>query len=118
MNLNFAEVQIFVSDLKASRKFYVDALGFIIEKENDQWLILNAGGLPLVIASEIGAAKNDKKSSQTGKQVLCFLSKDLKTDVKKLKEKGVNFISEIEEKPEGKHATIQDPDGNLIELIE
>ena len=50
--------------------------------------------------------------------VLCLLSDDIDQDYEALKAKGVRFFSEVNEVPEGRYVAFQDPNGNLLELIQ
>jgi lactoylglutathione lyase len=47
-----------------------------------------------------------------------FEVSDLNSTTEKLKQKKVKFFKKPKEEPFGKHAIIQDPDGNLISIAE
>jgi catechol 2,3-dioxygenase-like lactoylglutathione lyase family enzyme len=118
MNLTFGEVQSFVSDLGAAKEFYVGTLGLKLVEETDRWMILDisgnrfilmAGGRPLVRKAAYGAECAT---------VLCLMSEDIHRDYDLLSSKGVRFFSEVNKVPEGEYVAFQDPDGNLLELIQ
>ena len=118
MNLSFGEVQTFVSDLGVARKFYVDILGLKLVQVSDRWLILDISGNEFIL---MGGARPVAQRGSYGTEcatVLCLLSEDIYRDHDALQAKGVRFFSEVNEVPEGKYVAFQDPDGNLLELIQ
>ena len=118
MNLSFGEVQTFVSDLDAASKFYVDMLGLKLVKQTDRWLILDISGNQFVL---MGGARPVRREESYGAEcatVLCLLTDDINRDYEALQAKGVRFFSEVNEVAEGKYVAFQDPDGNLLELIQ
>ena len=117
MKLTFGEVETFISDLARSEIFYRDILGLDLKQKGDGWLIFDISGIEFAL---MGGAKKLNKSSY-GKDcttLLCLKSKNIEEDYKHLKSQGVKFLSEIQIVPQGKFATFQDPDGNLLELIQ
>jgi predicted enzyme related to lactoylglutathione lyase len=118
MNLAFGEVQTFVADLGKAREFYETILGLTLVGETDAWLIFDISGTTLVI---MGGARPRPYGGAYGSEsgsVLCLLSEDIDRDYAQLKARGVRFFSEIREVPEGRYVPFQDPDGNLLELIQ
>lgn len=118
MNLSFAEVQSFVSDLGRARDFYERVLGFKLVKETQKWLIFDVSGTTLII---MAGARPRPRSGDYGSEsgtVLCLLSDDIDRDYVELKGQGVRFFSEVNQVPEGRYVGFQDPDGNLLELIQ
>jgi catechol 2,3-dioxygenase-like lactoylglutathione lyase family enzyme len=118
MNLEFGEVQTFVSDLAVARRFYVETLGFKLIKETDDWLILDISGNQFILMAGARPVTRQKAYGTECATVLCLLSDDIDQDYEALKAKGVRFFSEINEVPEGRYVAFQDPDGNLLELIQ
>jgi catechol 2,3-dioxygenase-like lactoylglutathione lyase family enzyme len=118
MNLSFAEVQTFVSDLEAARRFYVDVLGLELIRESEHWLILDISGNQFIIMN--GARPNTKRETYGTEcaTVLCLLSDDIHRDYDTLRARGVEFFSRVNKVPEGEYVAFQDPDGNLLELIQ
>jgi len=118
MRLAFAEVQSFVSDLASSRDFYEGTLGLELKQETGDWLIFDVSGTTLILMS--GAKQRPyegRYGSMTG-TVVCLLSEDIDRDHATLKQQGVRFFSSVNEVPEGRCVGFQDPDGNLLELIQ
>jgi catechol 2,3-dioxygenase-like lactoylglutathione lyase family enzyme len=118
MNLSFGEVQSFVSDLDAAREFYVDVLGLKLVKQTDKWLILDVSGKQLVLMAGARPIERPETYGAECATVLCLLSQDIHRDYAALKAKGVRFFSEVKKVPEGEYVAFQDPDGNLLELIQ
>lgn len=118
MRLTFAEVQTFVSDLAESKEFYEGVLGLELREETERWLIFDVSGTTLIIMS--GAERRPyggQYGSKTG-TVVCLISEDIDRDFATLKRQGVRFFSSVNEVPEGRYVGFQDPDGNLLELIQ
>ncbi len=118
MNLSFAEVQTFVSDLDGAKDFYGRVLGLRLVKETPKWLIFDISPATLII---MAGARPRTYGSTYGREsgtVVCFLSDDIDRDYAKLKSQGVRFFSEVNEVAEGRYVGFQDPDGNLLELIQ
>lgn len=119
MNLQLGEVQSFVSDLTVAKKFYADTLGLDLVDEGHHWLIFDINGVEFIIM-RVGNPGRLKKSYGTEcGTVLCLQSENIHRDYETLKRRGVNFFSEIIEVSPGRfYIPFQDPDGNLLELIQ
>ena len=118
MRLTFGEVQTFVCDLAVSKDFYTRVLGLELKEETDKWLILDVSGTTLILMS--GAERRSYEGSYGSKSgtVVCLLSEDIDRDYAALQEQGVRFFSSVNEVAEGRYVGFQDPDGNLLELIQ
>lgn len=118
MNLKLAEVQCFVSDLIAAKKFYQDALGLTLVAESEKYLVFNITGMEFIV---MGGAKPGALRKEYGTEcatVLCLETDDIYRDYQVLKTNGVQFFSEIHDVPQGYFVGFQDADGNLLELIQ
>lgn len=118
MNLTFAEVQTFVSDLSRAKDFYERILGFKLVKETQEWLIFDVSGTELVIMAGAQPRPIDSDYGAESGTVLCLLSDDIDRDYAELKAQGVQFFSDVNQVTEGRYVGFQDPDGNLLELIQ
>ena len=118
MSLSFGEVQTFVSDLEVARKFYVETLGLRLVKETDRWLILDVSGKQLVLMAGGRPVEGREAYGAECATVLCLMTDDIHRDFDALKVEGVRFFSEVNKVPEGEYVAFQDPDGNLLELIQ
>ncbi|MFP4439361.1 MAG: VOC family protein [Chloroflexaceae bacterium] len=119
MPLSFGEVQRFVSRLDLARKFYADILGLTLVETSSEWLLFDVAGGELII---MGGAAPGRRKEQYGSEcatVLCLKSADIFADYRQLKAQGVQFFSEVNEVAPGKYyVAFQDPEGNLLELIQ
>ncbi len=118
MELRFAEVQSFVSDLAKAREFYAGLLGLEVVEETEEWLIFNVSDVTLIL---IAGAEPRHYGAEYGKRagtVVCFVTDDIDRDHAELDAKGVVFLSDIKKVPEGRFVGFQDPDGNLLELVQ
>lgn len=140
-----ADLGIVVSDLEASAKFYTEALGLTevkgfsvpAEKATDLGLTDNQPATIRVFVLDPNAdaktsfklmsfpdapgAKQDQKfiHSTNGVSYLTLFVSDLSASVAKLKEHKVKLLGKTPAPIGGTNflATVQDPDGNFIELI-
>lgn len=108
-------ISIPVSDQQRSKEFYQN-LGFELMVENDMgqgqtWIQL---GLPGSFTS-ITLVTWFKKMPAGSVQGLVIRTDDLSTDIKELRDKGIQ-VEGLEETAWGKFATIKDPDGNTLSL--
>lgn len=119
MDLSFGEIQCFVSDLAVAKTFYAGALGLNLIDEGDNWLLFDIGGIELMV---MGMARPGRLKEVYGAEcstVLCLKSEDIQQDYATLQSKGIHFFSEVTEVSPGKYyVAFQDPDGNLLELIQ
>jgi predicted enzyme related to lactoylglutathione lyase len=118
MELQFAEIQNFVTDLKRARAFYEKVLALKIKKESLQWVIYDLFGKELVVMSGANPQPSQNDYGKTTGTAICLLSKDIEKDSEYLKQNGVKTFGEIRQFPEGKLFAFADPDGNLFELIQ
>ena len=118
MRLTFGEVQSFVSDLAVARDFYERVLGLQLAEKTDKWLIFDVSGTALILMSGAERRPYAGPYGSNSGTVVCLLSEDIDRDYATLKEQGVRFFSSVNEVAEGRYVGFQDPDGNLLELIQ
>lgn len=117
MNLGSFSVSLSVKDLEASRQFY-EKLGFgpVMGDAGEGWLILKNG--PHVVGLFQGMFERNTMTFNPGwdsdaKTVDSFT--DVRELQRRLKEQGVEFVSEVDETGTGPGSFIVvDPDGNPI----
>jgi catechol 2,3-dioxygenase-like lactoylglutathione lyase family enzyme len=113
---------IAVNNLKASRKFYEDKLGFkVVHTEGDQAVAYQSGKSQLLVYQSQFAGTN-KASAAT------WMVKDIEGLVKELKAKGITFEhydfpgmtlkGDVHIAGKLKNAWFKDPDGNILALVE
>ena len=136
---------LFVTNVDRSLEFYVDKLGFELVSRSDDWggqfmddicggvenlrinvVLLRAGGqiIELIQVLSPDSIPNDATERRFGIARIGFEVDDIETTVQELRDRGVEFMSEIVTvtvKPghhysDGKAIKFQDPDGIILEL--
>jgi len=101
------------SDLKESKKFYIDKLGFEIIEENENLFAFRAGDIRVSVFPGGNKLDLDKDKAPNIKQV--YRVDNIEFAVEDLKKRNVEFLGEITEAPGFmKHIPLVDPDNNLI----
>ena len=118
IKFSLAEVQCFVSDLDEAKRFYGEILGFELKSESDRWLVFDIQGMDFVVISGGEPVDRNRPYGSECATVLCLFSENIERDTSILKSRGVRFLSEIQTVQEGKFVPFEDPDGNLLELIQ
>lgn len=119
MQLSFGEVQRFVSRLDLARAFYADTLGLRLVEESPDWLVFDIAGVEYIIMGGAAPGTMQTTYGRTCATVLCLKSTDIFADYAHLKARGVPFFTEVNEVAPGKYfVAFQDPEGNLLELIQ
>jgi predicted enzyme related to lactoylglutathione lyase len=108
---------VYVSDLHASLKFYIDILGFRIKEEmSPGYLLTIEDGFLLYLE---GGMKPKASTDNTSPCVsLCFDAEGgIKNAYEKLKEKNIKLIGDYMKYSDNFHMfRIADPDGNILEF--
>lgn len=106
-NITFA-----VSDLKETISFYENVLGLKKTAEWSNYVIFDVGGM------ELAFEPSGKKGRKEGMPDIFMLVDDVDDVYKKLKEKGVNFVTEPKDQHwGGRTAAFLDPDENMFILV-
>ncbi|MGD9001875.1 MAG: VOC family protein [Anaerolineae bacterium] len=107
-------VGVYVRDLQAAREFYCSKLGFEIAAEyGDCILELENQGVTFVIEEIEGDFPREPCVA------IGIRTDDVGGDMERLGDLGVTFIHDTPQRfPEGVFAACQDPDGNLLEMLE
>lgn len=136
---------LFVTDLDRSLPFYTEKLGFELVSRSDDWggqfmddicggvedlrinvALLRAGGeiVELIQILSTGTIPNDATERRFGIARIGFEVDDIEATVAELRERGVEFMSDIvtvtvkpdQHYSDGKAIKFQDPDGIILEL--
>jgi predicted enzyme related to lactoylglutathione lyase len=112
----FAGASIWSEDLNNLLPFYRDVLGLKVVLESPGFVVLGADrpdapALGLGTHSEVHGRNTDPARHMVG-----LASDDLSADWKRLREAGVEFIEDPTEYGDLSIATLQDPEGNLVQL--
>jgi predicted enzyme related to lactoylglutathione lyase len=112
-------VIIWTEDVKKLAPFYSDTLGLKTSEIGDEFAVFDLGGaqqLALGVHSEV------KGRSKEPNRVMVNLDvDDIQSEYERLKAKGVQFVREPSAEPAADGtiiATLQDPDGNTLQLFQ
>ncbi|MFQ6083454.1 MAG: VOC family protein [Candidatus Aminicenantia bacterium] len=103
-----------VSDLEKGKDFYQKVLGLSTKFDfSDKGMVAFKVGNqePAIILKDLGKFPNTKPT-------IWFVVSDVKEEYKKLKEKGVQFISEPFQIPTGLAVEFEDPFGNRLGITD
>jgi lactoylglutathione lyase len=114
---------LLVADAPKLISFYRDVLELEVKQESEDWIELATKEGSTVLAlypkSDKKKPSNVKESFDNGRNTLIgFNVSDLDNVCKELEKRGVNFFKRPAEESFGKHAIIEDPEGNLISIAE
>jgi lactoylglutathione lyase len=114
---------LLVADAPKLISFYRDVLELEVKQESEDWIELatKEGSTVLALYPKRDKKKpsNVKESFDNGRNTLIgFNVSDLDNVCKELEKRGVNFFKRPAEESFGKHAIIEDPEGNLISIAE
>ena len=105
---------LLIENMEKSVTFYQNILGMKIKHESPEWVeFVNESGRAVL-------ALHPKRTKSIGSPnvLVGFNVNDIENVCKQLEEKSVKFYKKLKEESFGKHATIEDPDGHLISIVE
>ncbi len=113
---------LLVQDMDKSIAFYSNVLGMEKKEESKDWVEFLKQGTVLAlhpVKKKRGERQRAGKITRTGKNTLIgFNVGDLESVCNDLNKKNVKFYKNLKNEPFGRHAIIEDPEGNLISLAE
>jgi lactoylglutathione lyase len=119
-------VILLVSDLHKLVTFYKDILGMKVKHESEDWVELSTKegstklALHLTQKHPVDQIQEEQIEGaiEIRTMLLGFNVSDLENVCRNLKSKGIKFHKRLKEESFGKHAIIEDPEGNLISMAE
>jgi catechol 2,3-dioxygenase-like lactoylglutathione lyase family enzyme len=122
IKLKAGPIQIFVSDLKRAKKWYIEILGMELVEEYPEFqcILLRLGDIEFDLGVPNSTwGKGWDKIRVGGRIPIFFETKNIKKTWEELKKKGIKVVEELSRKPWGEmSAVFADPDGNEFTLIE
>ena len=114
----FAGASIWSADLNNLLPFYRDVLGVKVTMESPGYVVLGGGavgapGLALGTHSDVRGG-----NPEPARHMVAFTSDDLPGDWQRLKAAGVEFIQDPTAYEHLSVATLKDPEGNLVQLLQ
>ncbi len=112
---HLAYTVVYVSDMEKSTAFYRDVLSVPLDHAVEGWAQFKSNGAALVLHPKF---EQDKTPPSGGTVRLTFRVDDLGAEYRRLTAHAVKFLAPPATVGFGKHATLLDPEGNPIDLIE
>jgi lactoylglutathione lyase len=114
---------LLVKDLNKSIDFYNNVLGMEKKQESEDWVEFMKQGTVLALHPIGKKSKSDEqrkisRNAKSGNILIGFNVSDLESVCNDLNKKNVKFYKDLKNESFGKHAIIEDPEGNLISLAE
>lgn len=109
-------VSIWSADLNNLLPFYRDVLGLAVAIESPRFVVLGEPG-----GATIGLGTHDRvhgPNADPARHMVGLATDDLEADWKRLKAAGVEFVEEPTDYDTVSIATLKDPEGNLIQLLQ
>jgi predicted enzyme related to lactoylglutathione lyase len=134
--IKIANAQLWVHDQDEALAFYTDKLGMEVRSDatlpelgNFRWLTVGPAGQPEVSivlmaipdppVMDAGSAASVRELMAKGFAGTIFLTTDdCQASYEQLKERGVEFVEEPEERPYGIDSSFRDPSGNHFRLTQ
>lgn len=111
---DLAYTVIYVGDIERSILFYRDVIGIPVDYTAPGWVQFKSDGAALVLHPKL----ENQSITGEGRVHITFRVDDLGAVHSALTARGVQFAAPPSTVGFGKHATLFDPDGNAIDLIE
>ncbi len=107
---------LYVDDIERETKFYRDILGLPLAFSAPGWVQFDTQGAALVLHPKTAAQKEVQCNGSFTH--VSFRVDDLQSEYGRLVERHVDFLAPPAAADFGKHATLVDPEGNAIDLVE
>ena len=113
--MNMGIVVLYVRDVQKAKKFYTEVIGLPEDKaqSSPEFVMLRPSGGSLLALEDIAISPVGKGSAQPSTEI-GFLVDDADAVWKRWKERGVEMVTELENKPFGRTFTAKDPDGYFL----
>jgi len=111
---DIGSIAVTVSDVKKSKKWYVEKLGFKLQDDEDHWVVVTPPGSP------VGLHLCEVEKLEPGNTGITLRTDNLEATYQTLKRNGVQFSRELapsEWDKKMKYAMLKDLDGNEFWLI-
>jgi lactoylglutathione lyase len=109
-------VSVWSADLKNLLPFYRDVLGLKVVIESPGFVVLGEAGGPSVGLGTHSDVRG--RNTDPARHMIGLATDDLAADWKRLKAAGVEFVEAPTDYDTVSIATLKDPEGNLIQLIQ
>jgi predicted enzyme related to lactoylglutathione lyase len=107
---------IWSEDLSKLLPFYRDVLGLKVGLETPGFVVLGEPGAPSLALGTHSQVRG--RNTDPARHMVALTSNDITADWKRLKNAGVEFVEEPTKYGELWIATLKDPEGNLLQLLQ
>jgi predicted enzyme related to lactoylglutathione lyase len=114
----FAGASIWSEDLNNLLPFYRDILGLKVTMESPGFVVLGEDGIDMPTLALGTHSEVHGHNSDPARHMVSFMTDDLEGDWWRLKETGVEFIEDPSDYDQLSIATLKDPEGNLVQLMQ
>jgi predicted enzyme related to lactoylglutathione lyase len=109
-------VSIWSEDLNNLLPFYRDVLGLEVAIQSPRFVVLGAAGGPSIGLGTHSDVRG--RNPDPARHMIGLATDDLTTDWTRLKAAGVEFVEDPTDYDTVSIATLRDPEGNLIQLLQ
>ncbi len=110
---DLAYIIIYADDMQGATAFYRDVLELPLAYTTEGWTQFGTHGAALVLHPRV--AGQEAKGTHVH---ITFRTNDLEAEYRTLQSRGAKFVAAPASSAFGKHATMLDPEGNAIDLLE
>jgi len=107
---------IWSEDVKNLLPFYRDVLGLKVALESPGFVVLGDLGAPALALGTHSQVRG--RNGDPARHMVALRTDDVRGDWKRLKSAGVEFVEDPTDYTNVRIATLKDPDGNLVQLLE
>jgi len=107
---------IWSEDVKNLLPFYRDVLGLKVGLENPGFVVLGDPGAPALALGTHSQVRG--RNADAARHMVALATDDVRADWKRLKAAGVEFVEDPTDYGAVRIATLKDPEGNLVQLLE
>ncbi len=123
MTTQHVNVRYMVDDVQQAVDWYTSHLGFsLISNAAPAFADVERGGLRLLLSGEKSSAgrpmPDGAQPGPGGWNRFELVVDDLESEVERLRRRGLKFRNDIVKGPGGKQILVEDPSGNLVELLQ
>lgn len=121
MILGVQDIYYYVESMDRGVRFYRDILGLRLVEQSDHWSALEIGGVRVGLhwtgGGPVPSMPRDAHGARAG-GTLTLRVDDVDREVARLRAAGTKILGETSRNPWGSLAAIEDPDGNILKLMQ
>ncbi len=107
---------IWSEDLGNLLPFYRDVLGLKVALQTPGFIVLGDLGAPALALGTHSEVRG--RNADPARHMVALTTDDVRSDWKRLKDAGVEFVEDPTDYNNVRIATLKDPEGNLVQLLE